>query len=83
MAALAIVSDGGPESRDATARFALLEARVGGIVRVPHVRQLRLVEDPTEVVLPGKARHAIEQLRRLVGDASDGKAVRRREVGCH
>ncbi|GAA2140016.1 hypothetical protein GCM10009727_36890 [Actinomadura napierensis] len=29
VAALAIVSDGGPESRDATARFALLEARVG------------------------------------------------------
>jgi hypothetical protein len=87
VAALAIVSDGGPESRDATARFALLEARVGGIVRIPHVRQLRLVEDPAEVVLPGKARHAIEQLRRLVDDAGDGAAARRGqrrgEVGCH
>lgn len=86
VAALAIVSDGGPESRDATARFALLEARVGGIVRVPHVRQLRLVEDPTEVVLPGKARHAIDQLCRLVGEDGDRAAARRGErrgeVGC-
>ncbi|MFF0523484.1 hypothetical protein ACFYTC_32695 [Actinomadura nitritigenes] len=82
VAALAIVSDGGPESRDATARFALLEARVGGIVRVPHVRQLRLVEDPTEVVLPGKARHAIDQLRRLIGEDGDRAAARRGEVGC-
>lgn len=82
VAALAIVSDGGPESRDATARFALLEARVGGIVRVPHVRQLRLVEDPAEAVLSGKARHAIDQLRRLVDDAGDGAGTRRREVGC-
>ncbi|MEU9019354.1 hypothetical protein [Actinomadura sp. NPDC048394] len=82
VAALAIVSDGGPESRDATARFALLEARVGGIVRVPHVRQLRLAEAPTEVVLPGKARHAIDQLRRLVGDADGSVAVRCGEVGC-
>ncbi|WP_344284413.1 hypothetical protein [Actinomadura napierensis] len=89
VAALAIVSDGGPESRDATARFALLEARVGGIVRVPYVRQLRLVEDPAEVVLPGKARHAIDQLRRLAGqagaDVADVAARRGKdcgEVGC-
>jgi hypothetical protein len=82
VAALAIVSDGGPESRDATARFALLEARVGGIVRVPHVRQLRLVEEPAKVVLPGKARHAIDQLRRLVDSPGDGAAAHRGEVGC-
>ncbi|MVZ99076.1 hypothetical protein F8568_001465 [Actinomadura sp. LD22] len=86
VAGLAIVSDGGPESREATARFALLEARVGGIVRIPHVRQLRLVEDPAEVVLPGKARHALDQLRRLIDAAGDGAATRRgqrrREVGC-
>ncbi|MEU8804903.1 hypothetical protein [Spirillospora sp. NPDC048819] len=67
VSALAIVSDGGPESRDATARFALLEGRVGGVVRVPHVRALRLVEDPCVVALPGKARHALDELRRLVG----------------
>jgi hypothetical protein len=67
VAALAIVSDGGPEPREATARFALLEGRVGGVVRVPHVRALRLVEDPCQVVLPGKARQALNDLRRLVG----------------
>ncbi|MEU5992816.1 hypothetical protein ABZ806_27935 [Spirillospora sp. NPDC047418] len=71
VAALAIVSDGGPESREATARFALLEGRrVGGVVRVPHVRALRLVEDPSQVVLPGKARQALDELRRL----ADGRA---------
>ena len=68
--ALAIVSDGGPEPRDATARFALLEGRVGGVVRVPHVRGLRLVDDPCLVDLPGKARQAIDGLRRLTGPPS-------------
>ncbi|MFI0484363.1 hypothetical protein [Actinomadura sp. 9N215] len=67
VSALAIVSDGGPESRDATARFALLEGRVGGTVRVPHVRAFRLVEDPAEVDLPGRARQALDELRRLAG----------------
>jgi len=66
VSALAIVSDGGPETREASARFALLEARVGGVVRVPHVRALRLVEDPCVVALPGKARQALDKLRRLV-----------------
>jgi hypothetical protein len=80
--ALAIVSDGGPETRDATARFALLQARVGGIVRVPHVRQLRLVEDPTQVVLPGKARHALQQLRGLLGRTGGDAATRRQEAEC-
>jgi hypothetical protein len=64
---LAIASDGGPESRDATARFALLEGRVGGVVRIPHVRDLRLVEDPIDVVLPRKAQQAMDDLRRLTG----------------
>ena len=67
VAALAIVSDGGPESREAMARFALLEGRVGGVVRVPHVRALRLAEDPSAVVLPGKVRQALGELRRLAG----------------
>ncbi|MEU5993325.1 hypothetical protein ABZ806_30515 [Spirillospora sp. NPDC047418] len=70
VAALAIVSDGGPESREATARFALLAGRVTGVVRVPHVRELRLMEDPSEVVLPGKARLALKELRRLAGGGS-------------
>ncbi|MFD0904780.1 hypothetical protein [Actinomadura sediminis] len=63
--ALAIVSDGGPEPRDATARFALLEWQVGGVVRIPHVRALRLVDNPVEVALPGKAQQALDGLRRL------------------
>ncbi|GLZ15635.1 hypothetical protein Acsp04_58700 [Actinomadura sp. NBRC 104425] len=67
VAALAIVSDGGPETRDATARFALLAPRVGGVVRVPYVRALRLVDDPRQVVLPGKAKQAINELRSLLG----------------
>ncbi|TDD84306.1 hypothetical protein [Actinomadura rubrisoli] len=68
--ALAIVSDGGPESRDATARFALLEGRVGGVVRVPHVRALRLAEDAAEITLPGKAQRALDELRGLLGDST-------------
>ncbi|TDC77437.1 hypothetical protein [Actinomadura sp. 7K507] len=71
VAALAIVSDGGTEVRDAAARFALLEGRVGGVVRVPHVRALRLVDDPCLVDLPGKARQALDELRRLVGAPAD------------
>ncbi|MFA1551751.1 hypothetical protein [Actinomadura chokoriensis] len=70
VAALAIVSDGGPESPEATARFALLQSRVEGVVRVPYVRALRLVEDPGVVALPGKARQALDELRRMVGVAS-------------
>ncbi|WP_131738855.1 hypothetical protein [Actinomadura roseirufa] len=70
VAALAIVSDGGPESRDATARFALLESRVGGVVRVPHVRGLRLAEDPAEVVLPARAAQALEELRALLAESA-------------
>ncbi|MGP4026166.1 hypothetical protein [Actinomadura sp. 3N407] len=65
VSALAIVSDGGPEPRDATARFALLEGRVGGVVRMPRVRALRLMDDPCLVDLPGKARQALDELRRL------------------
>ncbi|OLT31893.1 hypothetical protein BJF79_08830 [Actinomadura sp. CNU-125] len=72
IAALAIVSDGGPESRDAAARFALLGWQVGGVVRVPYVRALRLVDDPAEVVLPGKARAAVDGLRGLVAGGGRG-----------
>ncbi|MGW3769936.1 hypothetical protein [Actinomadura verrucosospora] len=68
VAVLAIVSDGGPESRDATARYGLLTARVGGVVRVPHVRTLRLVEDPSTVALPGKAHQALSEIRRMVSE---------------
>ena len=60
------------EPRDATARFALLEWQVGGIVRVPYVRALRLVDDPVEVVLSGKAQAAVDELRRLVSGGGRG-----------
>ncbi|HEU5023624.1 MAG TPA: hypothetical protein VFV01_01760 [Spirillospora sp.] len=82
VAVLAIVSDGGPETREATARFALLEARVGGVVRIPHVRQLRLAENPADVVLPGKARQALDQVRGLLTRAGHGAGARGEGVGC-
>jgi hypothetical protein len=67
VSALAIVSDGaGPEPADASARFALLEGRVGGMVRVPFVPALRLVDAPAGVALPARARRALAQLRDLV-----------------
>ncbi|MFI6515618.1 hypothetical protein ACIBF1_08685 [Spirillospora sp. NPDC050679] len=63
VAALVIVSDGaGREPRDATARFALLQDRVGGVVRLPFINALRLVNAPGEVELPAKAREAIGQV---------------------
>ncbi|MEU6038642.1 hypothetical protein ABZ801_24850 [Actinomadura sp. NPDC047616] len=73
VAALAIVSDGGPETRDATARFALLAPRVGGVVRIPYVRALRLVDDPRQVALPGKAQQAVNELRGLLGAPPAGR----------
>ncbi|MGI5325080.1 hypothetical protein [Actinomadura nitritigenes] len=82
VAVLAIVSDGGPETREATARFALLEARVGGVVRIPHVRQLRLAEDAADVVLPGKARQALDQVRVLLSRAGHGAAACGEGVRC-
>ena len=67
VAALAIVADGaGREPREASARFRLLESRVGLLVRVPFVPALRLVDDPTAVALPRRAQQAIEELRALL-----------------
>ena len=73
VAALAIVADGaGREPRDASARFRLLESRVGQVVRVPFVPALRLVDDPTSVDLPRRAQQAIEQLRALAVQPAAG-----------
>lgn len=66
VAALAIVADGaGREPREASARFRLLESRVGRVVRVPFVMALRLVDDPAAVPLPRRMEQAIEELRAL------------------
>jgi hypothetical protein len=67
ISALAIVSDGTrAEPADASARFALLEGRLGGTVRIPFVPALRLVDDPTSVALPAKARRALAHLQDLI-----------------
>lgn len=67
IAALIIVSDGaGPEPREAKARFRLLEGRLGGVVRMPYVPALRVVDDPTAVELPRKARRALDEIRAAV-----------------
>jgi hypothetical protein len=66
IAALVIVSDGGrSEPKEATARFALLQGRVCGLVRMPFVPALRLVDDPTVVDLPAKARQVLETVWEL------------------
>lgn len=66
VAALAIVADGaGHEPRDASARFRLLESRVGQVIRVPFVRALRFVDDPAAVPLPRRMEQVVEQLRAL------------------
>ncbi|WP_067479555.1 hypothetical protein [Actinomadura hibisca] len=63
IAALVIVSDGaGREPRDATTRFALLQDRVGGLVRLPFINALRLVNSPDEVEIPARTREAIGQV---------------------
>ncbi|WP_433333002.1 hypothetical protein [Spirillospora sp. CA-294931] len=63
LAALVIVGDGaGPEPRDATARFALLEGRVRELVRMPFVPALRLVDDPTQVRLPRKVEGVLNRI---------------------
>lgn len=67
IAALVIVSDGaGPEPRDATARFSMLEGRAGGVVRVPFAPALRLVDHIRAVTPPDKVLAAVAQIRALV-----------------
>ncbi|HEY1320457.1 MAG TPA: hypothetical protein VGF32_09435 [Streptosporangiaceae bacterium] len=76
---LAVVSDGGPEPRDATARFALLADRVDAIVRVPYVRDLRLVDDPAEADLPRRARCALAEIRGVAERHADRRVGSRGE----
>jgi hypothetical protein len=67
VAVLAIVSDGWPEPPAATARFRLLEPRVGVVVRIPFVPGLRLADDPATVALPRRALRALDQIRVATG----------------
>jgi hypothetical protein len=67
VAALAVVSDGWPEPRTATARFRLLEPQVGAVIRVPFVPGLRLADNPADVPLPRSARRALDQIRAATG----------------
>ena len=67
VAVLAVVSDGWPEPAAATARFRLLEQRVGAVVRVPFVPAFRLAGDPADVPLPARARRALDRIRAAAG----------------
>jgi len=67
VAVLAIVSDGWPEPAVATARFRLLEAQVGAVVRIPFVPGLRLADDPASVGLPRRVLRALDQIRAATG----------------
>jgi hypothetical protein len=64
---LVVVSDGWPDPPAATARFRLLEPRVGAIVRVPFIPAFRVTGDPAAVPLPGRARRVLDQIASLTG----------------
>ncbi|GAA1574344.1 hypothetical protein GCM10009678_66310 [Actinomadura kijaniata] len=68
VAVLAVIGDGLPEPQDATARFVLLEGLVGGVVRVPFLTALRLVDDPTRAVLSPRAQRALNQILALAAE---------------
>ncbi|ROO88115.1 hypothetical protein EDD29_5773 [Actinocorallia herbida] len=69
VACLVVVGDGAAEPKDASARFTLLQARVGGIVRFPYLREVRLVDDPALVELSGSARRALRDIRGYAAEA--------------
>lgn len=74
IAVLVIVADGaGPEPRDATARFSLLEGRVRGAVRMPFMPGLRLVDDVTGFELPSRVRDALAAIRHLAHGQPAGR----------
>ncbi|MEU8309847.1 hypothetical protein AB0C84_40380 [Actinomadura sp. NPDC048955] len=65
--ALIVVSDGaGPEPPEATARFRLLEPHLAsGLLRMPFIPALRLVDQPAKVHLPRAAARSLTALRQL------------------
>lgn len=63
IACLVVVADSPlPEPPEATYRFRVLEGRVDAVVRMPFVLALRLVDNPTRVALPKRARRALAQI---------------------
>lgn len=72
VACLAVISDGAAEPKDASARLLLLESRVGGIVRFPYLRELRLLDEPSGVQLNGRAQRALADIRHLACLAQGG-----------
>jgi len=70
VAVVAVVSDGWPEPAAATARFRLLEAQAGAVIRVPFVPGLRLADSPSGVPLPRQVRRALDQIRAVTGRIS-------------
>lgn len=68
LAALIVVADGaGPEPREASARFRLLEAQLAqGVLRMPFVPALRLVDAPADITLPRAASRALAKIREAV-----------------
>jgi len=72
VACLAVVSDGAAEPKDASARLLLLQARVGGIVRLPYLRELRLLDDPTAAALNKHVKRALAEIRHLACLAQGG-----------
>lgn len=67
VAVLAVISDGWPEPATATRRFRLLEPQVGAVIRVPFVPALRAADDPDQVPLPRRVRHALMHIRAATG----------------
>jgi len=64
---LVVIGDGLPEPAEARYRFRVLDGRVGAVVRVPFIPAFRLAADPRLVTLPRRARHALAEIRALVG----------------
>jgi hypothetical protein len=70
VAVVAVVSDGWPEPAAAMARFRLLEAHAGAVIRVPFVPGLRLADNPSAMPLPRRVRRALDQIRAVTGRTS-------------
>jgi hypothetical protein len=75
VAAVAIVGDGWPETAVAAARYRLLSARCGAVVRVPFVPALRGCPDPAGVRLPRGARGALARIRLAAAGTATAPAV--------
>jgi hypothetical protein len=63
VAAVAIVGDGWPETAVAAARYRLLSARAGAVIRVPFVPALHGCPAPARVRVPRPARRALARIR--------------------